>query len=146
MNAETCMLAGGIVSFLVTLHWVRSRDLREKYAVAWLGVAVLLLLCGLFPKAIMAIADASRLSYPAAVLFFALSLIYVFALSVSVTLTRHARARARALQNIALLEERVRRLERERDGSRAREEDPISVEYEHSDSPAHRIVNEAPSR
>ena len=31
MNAELLMLIGGIVAFVLTLHWVRNRELREKY-------------------------------------------------------------------------------------------------------------------
>ncbi len=112
MNAELCMLVGGTCSFLLTLHWLRSRDLREKYAVCWMLIAFLMLLAGLFPRAIMAVADVSRLSYPAAVLFIALALIYGFAFSVSVSLTRHHRAGNKLTQEIALLEERLRRLER----------------------------------
>lgn len=112
MNAELCMLIAGTGSFFLTLHWLRSRDLREKYAVGWIFVALVLLLTGLFPQAIMTVADASRLSYPAAVLFIALAAIYGFAFSVSVSLTRQHRASRKLLQEIALLEERVRRLER----------------------------------
>ncbi len=109
------MLIGGVTSFALTLHWVRSRELREKYAVGWIFVAALLLLCGLFPRSIMALADASRLSYPAAVLFLALALIYAFSFSVSASLTRHHRRSQRLIQRVALLEERLRCLERNRD-------------------------------
>lgn len=112
MSAEMLMLVGGILSFLLTLHWVRSRSLREKYAVSWLAVAFLLLLCGLFPRILMAWAETYHLSYPAAVLFVALAVIYSFAFSVSVSLTRHYRHNTRLTQEIAILEHRVRTLER----------------------------------
>lgn len=111
MNAELCMLIAGTGSFLLTLHWLRSRDLREKYAVYWMVVAFMLFLAGLFPRAIMMIADASRLSYPAAVLFISLAVIYGFAFSVSASLTRQHRASRKLLQEVALLEERLRKLE-----------------------------------
>jgi uncharacterized membrane protein YfcA len=111
MNAETLMLAAGIGAFLLTVLWVRNRDLREKYAVIWMGVAFLLLLCGLFPSAIMSFADASHLSYPATVLFIALALVYVFSFTVSVSLSRQYRRNVRLTQEIAILEERLRRLE-----------------------------------
>lgn len=111
MNAELFMLLGGTIGFLLTLYWVRCRDLREKYAVGWMLVATILLLCGLFPSVIMRLADASRLSYPAAVLFVALTFIYGYAFSVSVSLTRQHRTSNRLLQQVALLEERLRRLE-----------------------------------
>ena len=68
MNAELMMLLGGLTAFGLTVYWVRSRDLREKYAAMWLLVAFLLLLCGLFPGAIMEFANAAHLGYAAAVL------------------------------------------------------------------------------
>ena len=111
MNAERLMLLGGVAAFLLTIHWVRSRDLREKYAVGWLLMAVLLLFCGLFPRAIEAIAEASRLSYPAAVLFAALAAMYLFSFGVSVALTHQHRRNLRLIEEVALLEQRLRTLE-----------------------------------
>jgi hypothetical protein len=111
MTAETVMLAGGIGAFLLTLNWVRNRDLREKYAVLWMLVAVVLLLSGLFPNVIMWFANTSHLSYPAAVLFVAIAVDYVFSFTVSVSLTRQYRRNVRLTQEVALLELRLRQLE-----------------------------------
>jgi hypothetical protein len=88
LNAEHLMLVGGVGAFLLTLNWVRNRDLREKYAVVWMAVATLLLICGLFPDVVMWFAGAAHLSYPAAVLFVAVAVDYVFSFTVSVSLTR----------------------------------------------------------
>lgn len=111
MTAELLMLIGGVSSFLITVRWVRQRHLREKYAVGWLAVATLLLLCGLFPRIIMSWAESAHLSYPAAVLFVALTLIYPFSFFVSLSLTRQYRRNVRLMQELALLEQRVRMLE-----------------------------------
>jgi hypothetical protein len=111
LSAERLMLLGGVAAFVLTLYWVRKRRLREKYAVVWIGVALLLLLCGLFPRAIMTFAETARLSYPAAVLFIALAAIYTFSFSVSVSLSRQYRRNVRLAQEITLLEHRVRALE-----------------------------------
>lgn len=111
MNAERLMLLGGAAAFVLTVSWVRTRALREKYAVAWLALATLLLLCGLFPNGLMTAAEAMHLSYPAAVLFLALTAMYCFSFSVSTSLTRLHRRTLRLTQELALLEERVRRLE-----------------------------------
>ena len=111
MSAELLMLVGGASAFLLTLYWVRSRDLREKYAVVWIAVALLVLLCGLFPKVIMIAADRAHLAYPTAVLFISLAAIYVFSFSVSVSLTRQYRRNVRLTQEIAILEQRLRVLE-----------------------------------
>jgi hypothetical protein len=111
INAELLMFLGGTSALLLTLHWVRGRDLREKYALVWLAVAFLLFLGGLFPDAIKDTATALRLQYSSFVLMVALTAIYVYAFTVSVSLTRQYRRNVRLIQELALLEERVRRLE-----------------------------------
>ncbi|HMP02329.1 MAG TPA: DUF2304 domain-containing protein [Gemmatales bacterium] len=112
LTAETLMLAGGIGAFVLTIYLVRSRELREKYAVTWIGVALLLLVAGFFPGLLKWAAEQSRLSYPAAVLFLALGMIYIFSFSVSLSLTRQYRRNIRLMQEQALLDYRLRRLER----------------------------------
>jgi Uncharacterized conserved protein (DUF2304) len=114
MNAELLMMIGGSTAFVLTIYLVRTRELREKYAVVWVIAASLLLLCGLFPRAIMALAEAGRLSYPSMVLFIALAAIYLFSLTVSVSLTHQYRRSVRLAQEVSVLECRVRQLEAER--------------------------------
>jgi len=111
VNAELLMLLGGLCAFVLTVYWVRSRDLREKYAVLWLVAASLLLLCGLFPGVIMGFAGAAHLSYAAAVLFVSLAAIYIFSFAVSVALSRQYWRNIRLTQEIALLERRLRTME-----------------------------------
>jgi hypothetical protein len=112
MSAELLMLLGGCAAFAVTLWWVRTRELREKYALVWLVVGAVLFLCGLFPEVIMAAADASRLSYPSAVLFVALGAMFLFSFTVSVSLTRLHRRSVRLVQEVALLRRRLAELEK----------------------------------
>ena len=111
MNAPTLMLVGGVVAFLVTIHWVRNRDMRERYAIGWLTLAALLLICGLFPNLIMDLARFAHLSYAAAVLFLSLTAIYCFALFVSAALTHQYRRNVRLMQEVAILSHRVRNIE-----------------------------------
>jgi hypothetical protein len=124
MNAPTLMLIGGIVAFLVTIHWVRSRDMRERYAIGWLFLAVIVLLCGMFPGIIMQMATFAHLSYPAAVLFVALTAIYCFALFVSVALTHQYRRNVRLMQEVAILSQRMRSLEEVQPPTSLPSEDP----------------------
>jgi hypothetical protein len=126
INAEFLMLLGGCGAFIMTLYWVRVRELRERYAIGWLAVATLLLITGLFPEKLKAIADWAHLSYPALVLFVALGLIYLNSFFVSVALTKHYRWNVRLTQQMALLEERVRRLEEAKSESLPEVEDTIS--------------------
>jgi hypothetical protein len=111
MSAELLMFIGGLSAFLLTLYWVRSRELREKYAVGWIGAALVVLLCGIFPKGIMFVAERAHLAYPTAVLFISLAAIYIFSFTVSVSLTHQYRRNIRLTQEIAILEQRLRALE-----------------------------------
>jgi hypothetical protein len=112
MTAEGMMLVGGVAAFLLTIYWVRSRALREKYAVIWFFVALLLLICGVFPDLIKTFASSFNLAYPSAVLFISLGAIYMFSFSVSVSLTRQYRRNIRLMQELAIMEARLRELER----------------------------------
>jgi hypothetical protein len=105
------MLVAGLGAFLLTVHWVRSRNLRERYAIWWLLLATALLAAGLMPDWIKRTATAANLSYPAFVLFVALSAIYVFSFFVCVRLTDQHRRTNRALQELALLKHRLETLE-----------------------------------
>jgi hypothetical protein len=111
ITAEDLMTVGGIAAFFLTINWVRKRHLREKYAVVWIFVAIMLLIIGVFPLLLKSFADSVHLSYPSAALFVALATIYLFAFSVSVSLSRQYRHDARLMQEIAILEMRVRQLE-----------------------------------
>lgn len=111
LTAESLMFLGGLTAFLLTLYLVRNRELREKYAVGWIVAAVLLLVCGMFPEVLKTAARTVRLSYPAAVLFIALTAIYLFAISVSISLTRQHRRTLRLMQDMALLEHSLRKVE-----------------------------------
>jgi hypothetical protein len=111
ITAERLVQIGGLTAFLLTLHWVYTRELREKYAMGWMLTASGLLVVGLFPRLVMAFARASRLAYPSAVLFVALAAIYVFSMGISVALTWQRRATVRLVQEVALLRLRLGQLE-----------------------------------
>jgi hypothetical protein len=111
MTAERLMFLSGVLAFLFTVLRVRGRALREKYGILWLAIGFLLLLSGLFPRLIMGFAEAAHLSYSSAVLFVALALIYVFAFTVSESLTGLYRQYVRLMQEVAILEERLRNVE-----------------------------------
>ncbi len=111
LYAETLMAIGGILAFLLTLYWVRKRDLREKYAVVWLFIGLLVLVLGVFPNIIMFIGEVAHLSYAVVVLFIFLSIIFPFAFSISISLSRQHKRNIRLTQEFAILEQRLRELE-----------------------------------
>lgn len=117
ITAELLMLVGGTTAFLLTIHWVRTRQLREKYAVVWIAVAFVLFIVGLFPDLVMSFANTAHLSYAAAVLFVALAAIYLFAFSVSVSLSRQYRRTIKLMQEMAIMEMKLHELEQKVAGS-----------------------------
>jgi len=128
LNAESLMLVGGISVFVLTIYWVRNRELSEKYAVVWTFVAFTLLICGFFPNLIIAFAREAHLAYSSAVLFIALAAIYLFCLSVSVALTQHSRRNIRLAQELAIMQNRMERLEQTLDRAQPSENlNPASV-------------------
>ncbi len=105
------MLISGVGAFVGTVWWVRNGELRERYAITWMGVAVTLLICGVFPDLIKRFADLFHLSYAAAALFITLAAMYVFSFTVSVSLTRQYRQNYHLTQEVGLLQQRLAELE-----------------------------------
>lgn len=111
LKAEHFIMAGGIAAFLITLYWVRRRELRVKYALSWLGIGCLLLVAGLFPGLIMRTAERLHFSYAALVAFLTAGMLFLFAFSVSISLSRQYGRNIRLTQEVGLLEKRIRDLE-----------------------------------
>lgn len=114
MTAEKLMLIGGISCFVITLIWVRNRELQERYAVIWLILASILLIFGIRPEIILGFADYMNLSYTAAFLLFALTTIYIFSFTIFLSLSRQNGHSIRLAQEVALLESRIRKLENQK--------------------------------
>jgi hypothetical protein len=111
MSAETLMFLGGLSAFVLTVHGLIRRRLHESFALGWLAVATLLLVCGLFPQTIMEFAKFSKMSYAGFVLLVSLGVIYSYSFCVSISLSRLRRHNVRLTQELALLESRFRELE-----------------------------------
>jgi hypothetical protein len=129
LNAENLMLVGGVMVFVLTIYWVRSRELSEKYAMIWTFLAFTLLICGLFPNLIMEFAREAHLAYSSAVLFIALAAIYVFCFSVSVALTQQYRRNIRLAQELAIMEIRMEKLEQTLDPAKTSEHSDTGSQY-----------------
>ena len=110
-KAEFLMSLGGVVAFLITLFQVRERELREKYALGWMGISLLLLIFGLAPSLLMKISHTLNFSYAALAAFITAGALFLFAFSTSISLSRQYRRNIRLTQEVGLLEKRVRDLE-----------------------------------
>jgi hypothetical protein len=113
-------IAGAVASLLfllVILELIRSRRLRERYALLWLASGVVLLALSLWRGGLNTIAGWLGVeTYPPAVLF-AVGVLFVLAvlLHYSTVISRLSDQNTILAQRLALLESRVRE-----DGSRER--------------------------
>jgi hypothetical protein len=99
-----------ILLILVVLELIRSRRLRERYALLWLATGVVLLVLSAWRGALNTIAGWFGVTgYPPAVLFAVATLfILLVLLHYSTVLSRLVDQNAILAQRVALLEERLR--------------------------------------
>jgi hypothetical protein len=109
-------IVGAIASvllILVVLELVRGRRLKERYALLWLATGVILLVLSIWRDGLNTIAGwAGVTSYPPAVLFAVATLfILLVLLHYSTVISKLTDENVDLAQRIALLEERVSRLQ-----------------------------------
>ncbi len=68
-------LVGSITTLVVLFEMLRRHRLREKYAVLWAVVAVLVLVIAVFPGLLYRVADLVGVEVPANLLFFLASML-----------------------------------------------------------------------
>ena len=105
-------IAIGVAMALLVLELLRRRALNERYAILWLILAAIIIVLSIWDPLLVEIADLMAIRYPPTALFL-ISLLFVFVIlvHVSVVLSRQSRSYLRLAQKIAILEERVRRME-----------------------------------
>jgi hypothetical protein len=69
-GAQVAALTGGLVILAAMFELLRRRQLREKYAILWIGVSLAVALFGLFPRLIDVIASPFHIADPPNLLLF----------------------------------------------------------------------------
>ncbi|HEU5156379.1 MAG TPA: DUF2304 domain-containing protein [Streptosporangiaceae bacterium] len=100
MNVYTLGLIGAAASLTVIFEMLRRRRLREKYAIVWVIVGILIVIVAIFPGVLFWTAEVTGVEVPANLLFFVASLVL---LGVNVHLS----------SEVGRLEDRVRTLAEE---------------------------------
>lgn len=99
-----------VAAILALCNMVRKKKLDLKYALVWLLVGCVVLVFDLFPQLLDAVTRALGVGIPVNMLFFlgfVFSLVIIFSLTLAIS---HLSDRVKKLtQELALLEERVRR-------------------------------------
>jgi hypothetical protein len=117
MTPLSVSIAGAIASFvlvLVVLELIRSRRLRERYALLWLATGIVLTVLSAWRQGLNTIASWLGVrSYPPAVLF-AVGILFILAvlLHYSTVISRLSDQNVVLAQRLALLEHELRASER----------------------------------
>ncbi len=107
---QVVAILGSIVLLIVVLELVRRRRLQERYALVWLGSALVLLGLAIWRDALGTVANLLGIAYPPNALFFvAFAFILLLLLHFSAAVSRLAEQSKVLAQRLALLEERVGR-------------------------------------
>ena len=108
--------AASIILLLAVLELVRRRRLREKYALLWILTAIVLLVLSLWRGLVDSIAIALGISYgPLITIAVGALFVLVVLLHYSTVISALTDRTAVLAQQVAMLEERLRRLEDEED-------------------------------
>ena len=108
-----------LVLLIAVLELVRRRRLREKYALLWILTAIVLLVLSVWRGAVTSIATTLGVSYGPTVLFAVGALFVLVVLLHYSTVISALTDRTVALsQQLAILEERLRRLETDQSGDK----------------------------
>jgi len=112
----------GVAVALFVINQVRTRKIKEQYALLWILTAILLVLVPIFVDVVDAISYALGILYPPAFIFLiALVCILLILFQFSVSISRFSEQIKVLVQEIALLTKRVEELEgrdRDEDGKR----------------------------
>ncbi len=103
-----------VIFFLFTIEFIRKRHLREEYAILWLSMSLAIALLSLWPGLVGLLGQFTGLFYVSAVVI----IIFIFLISVlmhySIVISRIKETNKELVQKYALLELRLKELERGR--------------------------------
>ena len=117
-----------LLLLLVVFELIRSRRLRERYALLWLLTASVMLVLSVWRGGLETIAGAVGIHYAPSALFALASLfIVVVLLHYSTVISKLSDQNAILAQRLALLEERLERALAERPAEREEERQPLHV-------------------
>ncbi len=111
-------IVGSAVMLVVVFELVRRRKLMERYSLLWLLAALVLLVLAIFGDLLGAVSDALGIATPSNALFLiAFVFVTLVLLHFSVTISRLTDDSKVLAQQLALVEEKLRRLTDHRPGA-----------------------------
>ncbi len=124
LSAQVASIAFAAIVLGLVFEMVRRRHLRERYAILWLGAALVLLVLAAWTQALRTISNAAGIATPSNAFFvIAFAFLLLLLLHFSSVVSKMADETRILAQRLALLEQRVRDGETE-----AQDSDPPSRE------------------
>ena len=113
---QIIIILGIILSLIILTRLVVKKRLEMKYALVWYGSGFILLIFVCFPKFMSYLTDLLGIELPVNMVFF-MGFILVLAIVMTLTIAiSRASEKAKTLaQMVALLEERIERIEKEKE-------------------------------
>lgn len=118
MNPLRASVIGAFIAILlliVVFELIRRHRLQERYALLWIATGIVLLVLSVWRRSIETLAGLMGIAYAPALLFAVATMFaIVMLLHYSTVISRLVTRNTELAQTVALLEERIRRLERDR--------------------------------
>ena len=112
-SAQLASIAFSVVVFLLVFEMVRRRYLHERYAILWLGAALVLIVLAVWTQLLSEISSAVGIATPSNAFFvIAFGFLLLLLLHFSAVVSRLADETRALAQRLALLEERDRTRQR----------------------------------
>ena len=106
------LLVASVLLVAAVLELVRRGYLKERYALLWLFASCACLVLGLFPQLIIRFSNWFGFQYLTTVYVFSFLFLIAIVLAFSVAISKLSERSRTLAQELALLEERLRRLEK----------------------------------
>jgi hypothetical protein len=112
MPVQLFAALGSVVLLGIVIELIRSRKLRERYALLWLATAGVILFFAVWRSGLHNLSKALGVAYPPNALFvLAMLFVLVLLLHFSTVISKLSDRSTTLTQRLALLEERLRELE-----------------------------------
>ena len=128
LSAQVASIVFAAIVFGLVFEMVRRRHLRERYAILWLGAALVLLVLAAWTQALRTISDAAGIATPSNAFFvIAFAFLLLLLLHFSSVVSRMSDETRILAQRLALLEQRVRDREQTAEDPEPRSEELAGV-------------------
>ena len=125
LELQIWMLLGAAAYLLLIFWMLKTHRLNVRYSLVWLLFGLALVLFAAVPYVVFVLRDIFDIQMPSNLVFaMVIGFVLLISLSISAAITDFVERIKRLTQTVAILEKRVRQLERQLDQARSDEDEP----------------------